>query len=166
MVWYFHHRLHAGFPGGVVLHGFRCHDRFFLVLALQAHRLFHNGWWRHKSDSLFKFLDDGKQVAGFKWLDDHAVRFYAIGVFRFVRLHLADRQQHRCLQRVKRSAHLLADFQPGISRHVDIKNDDVRFLFRDFLYRGRAVAHCHNVITGIGKDFLVHILGSHAVIGK
>ena len=49
----------------------------------------------HSLDPLFEFLDDGQKITGFKGLDNHAVSPDAVGVFRFVRLHLADGQKHR-----------------------------------------------------------------------
>src|SRR5260370_230977 len=64
------------------------------------------------------------------------------------------------------AAPLLENLEAGISRHVDIQDDDVRFLFRDFFYRGSAVADSHDYIPGLSKDFLAHVLGGHAVIGK
>ena len=119
------------------------------------------------SNALFKLLDDGQKIAGFKRLNNDAVGFDAVGVFRLIRLHLADGEQHWGLQCVQRCrAHLFADFQAGIARHVNVKDDDVGLLLGDFLHRSSAVADSHNVIARFGKDLLAHVLGSHAVIGK
>src|SRR6476469_9097678 len=100
------------------------------------------------------------------WSGTSTIGFYAIRVCRLVRLHLADCHQHGNLHRVQRPAYLFADFQPGISRHVNVKNDDVGLLLGNLLDCSCAVADCHNVIASFGKDLLAHILGSHAVIGK
>ncbi len=165
MVRHLHHRLHAGLSRGMVLH-VRFFNRVFLILALKAHCLFHDRRRRPLSNALFKFLHDGQKIAGFKRLDDDAVGLYSICVLGLIWLHLADGQQHRNLQRLQRAADFFADFQAGISRHINIKDDDVRFLFRDLLHRGCAVAHSHNVIAGFRKDLFAHVLGCHAVVGE
>src|SRR5262249_33454043 len=118
-----------------------------------------NGSWPMRSSN---FLT----IAGLKWLYDDTVSTDAAGFFRFVRLHLPDREQHRCLQCSHGAAHFFADFQAAVARHVDIQNDDVRFLLRDFFHRGSAVAHRYDFISGVGEDFAPHILGGHTVIGK
>ena len=116
--------------------------------------------------TLFQLLDDSNQVAGLEWLDDHAICFHAVGVFGPVRLQLANGQQDWSFQGSDGGAHLLADFKTGVALHVYVKDDDVRFMLRNFLDCGSAVTYSDDLIACIRKDLLAHILGCHAVISE
>ena len=116
--------------------------------------------------SLFQLLDNGDEVAGFERLDDHSIRLHAVGIFSPIGFQLADRQQHWSFQSINRGAYLLADLKAGVPRHVDIQDDDVRFMLRNFFYRGSAIAYSDDIIARIGKDLLTHVLGCHAVISE
>ena len=117
-------------------------------------------------NSLFQLLDNGNEGAGFKGLDDHAIGFNTVGVFGPVGLHLAHGQQNRGLQRLDGGTDLLAHFKARISRHVDIQDDNVRFVLCDLLDRSSAIADSDDVISCIRQDLFAHILGSHAVVSK
>ncbi len=151
----------------------RLDRKFFLAVLVgkqsrtfKIHRLLRGRGRCYGYDPLFKLFDDGEKISGFKWLDDNAVRFHAVRVFPAVRLHLADSQQHWRVESINGVAQLFADFQAAVTGHVDIEDDEVRFVFRNFLERGRAIADGHDFIPGFRQNFCAHVLGRHAVISK
>ena len=118
------------------------------------------------ANPLFKLFDNRQKIAGLERFHDDTVSADTFGFFRFVRFHLAHGEQHRRLQRGYGAAYFFADFQPAVARHVDIEDDDVRFLFSDLFDRSCAVANRYYFITGVREDLTPHVLGGHTVIGK
>jgi hypothetical protein len=60
----------------------------------------------------------------------------------------------------------LADFQPAISRHVNVQHDEVWPLLCDFFQGRGAVINGNDLVSRVRKDFSPHVLGGYAVIGE
>ena len=113
-----------------------------------------------------ELLDGGKEVSGFEGFYNYAVGLYAHAIFRFVGLHFADGEEHGSLRGLMRRAHLLADLESGVPRHVNVENNELGFELVNLFKRGRAVADGNDFIPSITQNLLAHVLSSHAVVGE
>ena len=60
----------------------------------------------------------------------------------------------------------LADFQPTIAGHVNIKDDQIRLLLGNFLQRRGPVVNRYDFVSRVSKDLPPHILGGDAIVGE
>src|SRR5215470_10882867 len=139
-------------------------DGEILFRRHRSRRRSHQWWWR-SSQALFELLDDGQKIASLERLHDHAIGANPIRILRAGRwFHFADGQQDRSFQSRHGTTNFFANFQAGISGHVQIEDDDVGLLFGDLLYRSSAVTDGDDFVAGLSKNSFTHVLGSYAVI--
>ena len=119
-----------------------------------------------RNNFVFQLAQRTQQFTGFKWLDDKCVGPRSLSLVWLEWLQLPDRQQHRDARCLPRVLDALAHLESTVAWHVDVKDNQVRFMFGDFLQRGRTVIDSNDFVTGIGKDSSAHVLGGHTVIGK
>ena len=115
---------------------------------------------------VFELGQYGKKFRGFEGLDNKTVRPHTPRFVRFERFQLAYGQEDWNPPGLRVFLHSLAYFQASVARHIHIEHNQVRFVFRDFLERCRAVVDRNDFIAGVREDAPPHVLGSHAVVGK
>ncbi len=119
-----------------------------------------------RNHRIFKAGDGSQQLAGLKRLHNVRVGAHAARLLRFERLQLANRKKDRNVRGLFGFFQALANFQPAVTGHVNVENDEIRSGLGDALERGRTVIDRDHVVARVGQDLSPHVLGGHTIIGQ
>src|ERR1019366_186467 len=111
-------------------------------------------------------MDSSQKFARLEWLYDYAIRTHPRTLFWFVGFMLSDGQENRDAGGGCRPFDLFANFQPCVSRHVNVQDAKVRTGLGQLLDGSRAIAYRDNFIAGVRQYLLAHVLGSHTVVSQ
>ena len=102
-----------------------------------------------RDHAVFQAGDCAQQFTGFKRLDDMGVGAGAARFIRLERLKFSDGEQNGNVGGAGCFLQALANFQPAVARHINIKNNEVRFRFVDAFERRRSIIDRDHFVPGV-----------------